>query len=93
MDLLLEERFTELRKAICATSEEWRRFRALVVNSVMATDLGDKQLKELRNGRWQTAFTASEKGADDEEAPEDRRVSRNRKATIVVEHLIQAAGE
>jgi hypothetical protein len=36
-DLLMEEQFAELRKAICSTDEEMIRFRQLVVNSVMAT--------------------------------------------------------
>ena len=45
----------------------------------------DKDLKSLRNNRWDRAFNQS---APDEE---DKRVARNRKATIVMEHLIQAS--
>lgn len=58
------------------------------------SDLGDKELKELRNGRWQRAFaekSGEECAHEDEVAPEDRRVSVNRKATVIIEHLIQAA--
>lgn len=85
-DLLMDDSFSKLRSTICEDASELRRFRQLVVNSVMATDLGDKELKELRNGRWDKAF------ADAVEAPqEDPRDARNRKATIVIEHLIQAA--
>ena len=62
------------------------RFRQLVVNSVMATDILDKDLKKLRNERWDRAFSSVEtvNGESD-------RVRRNRKATIVIEHLIQAS--
>ena len=42
-DLLMEDRFANLRSTICRGSEaELRRFRQIVINSVMATDLGDK---------------------------------------------------
>ena len=50
-DLLLQARFSALRSTICSSDEELARFRQLVINSVMATDLGDKELKKLRNER------------------------------------------
>ena len=46
----------------------------------------DKELIALRNARWEKAFYG--KGQTEEE---DETVSRNRKATIVIEHLIQAS--
>lgn len=58
------------------------RFRQLVINSVLATDIVDKELKGLRNRRWEVAFSEAM-----EESPRD---NMNRKATIVIEHLIQA---
>jgi len=51
----------------------------------MATDIVDKESKALRNGRWEKAFSIGSVG--DTNAQEDR----NRKATIVIEHLIQAS--
>lgn len=86
-NLLMDERFHNLCVAICATPKELLRFRQLVINSVMATDLGDKELKDLRNGRWSKAF--SPVVDSNEECSVVDNV--NRKATIVVEHLIQAA--
>ena len=44
----------------------------------------DKDLKELRNARWEKAFS---EGAVTESAAD----AINRKATIVIEHLIQAS--
>eukprot|EP00934_Nitzschia_sp_Nitz4_P001546 Nitzschia sp. Nitz4//scaffold248_size28759//20159//24979//NITZ4_008111-RA/size28759-snap-gene-0.11-mRNA-1//-1//CDS//3329543998//1546//frame0 len=84
-DLFLDSQFEVLRRTICEDDHELRRFRQLVINSVMATDLGDKELKELRNGRWAKAF------ADGADTHTHTRLGINRKATIVIEHLIQAA--
>jgi len=84
-DLLMDISYNDFCGAIYSNDKEQRRFRQLVVNCVMATDIIDKDLKALRNARWDKAF--SERAADD--------VSRcdnvNRKATIVIEHLLQAS--
>lgn len=82
--LLMSDEFDHLREAICVTGTERLRFRQLVVNSVMATDIMDKDLKQLRNNRWDMAFS---------EKPKNEAISDtvNRKATIVIEHLIQAS--
>ena len=81
--LLVEPKYDDLRRAVCETEDEMRRFRQLLVNSVMATDIMDKELKNLRNGRWEKAFSES--------VEENVRNQINRKATIVIEHLIQAS--
>lgn len=82
--LLMDERYDDLRNTIYTDEVEMRRFRQLVVNSVMATDIVDKELKNLRNARWEKAFS-------DVRHEEDVQVTINRKATIVIEHLIQAS--
>jgi len=83
-DLLMDsDQYAELRSAIYYDAEELARFRKLVVNTVMATDIMDKDLKELRNKRWDKAFK--------ERTDEGTRDAINRKATIVIEHLIQAS--
>jgi len=86
-DLLLDDSYAELRRTIYQTDAEMRRFRQLVVNSVMATDIIDKDLKQLRNARWDKAFSDSAPL----ESEADQLTSINRKATIVIEHLIQAS--
>jgi hypothetical protein len=48
--------FEDLRAAVYSTDDERKRFRQLVVKSVMATDIMDKELQTLRNKRWETAF-------------------------------------
>merc|ERR1712183_24665 len=64
---------------------ELKRFRKLVVNSLMATDIFDKELADLRKTRWDDAFFGEH---DKDESPQ---VAVNRKATIVIEHIIQAS--
>lgn len=58
------------------------------MNVVLATDIVDKELKELRNNRWDKAFHS------DDASKATAMMSRdevNRKATIVLEHIIQAS--
>ena len=81
-DLLMSSDYEELRSCIYSSKDELQRFRQLVVNTVMATDIVDKELQTLRKMRWEKAFSFS-----DDEA----NLKENRKATIVIEHLIQAS--
>jgi hypothetical protein len=82
-DLLMGEGFIDLRRCIYQTESEFKRFRQLVVNAVMATDIMDKDLKQIRNSRWEKAFDGNQEEHSEEAA--------NRKATIVIEYLIQAS--
>jgi len=83
--LFLEPQFNALRNTVCHTDKELNRLRKLVVNMVMATDIMDKDLKKLRNQRWEKAFSSDLKdnGRDQDQI--------NCKATVVLEHLIQAS--
>ncbi|KAL3930178.1 MAG: hypothetical protein SGBAC_011874 [Bacillariaceae sp.] len=92
-DLLMSDRFAKLRNTICTTATELTRFRELATNAVMATDIVDKDLKQLRNNRWDKAFKRDNAyiNVRDNEDEEEDRESINRKATIVIEHLIQAS--
>jgi 3'5'-cyclic nucleotide phosphodiesterase len=81
-EVLMDDEFRELRRTIYTSCNELHRFRQLVVNSVMATDIFDKELSALRKARWEKAF-----GMDESFSP----AGTNRKATIVIEHLIQAS--
>jgi hypothetical protein len=81
---LMDPTFADLRRCIYGDESEMKRFRQLLVNSVMATDIFDKELGILRKKRWDKAF---------QEGPEEGSQMKdiNRKATIVIEHLIQAS--
>jgi 3'5'-cyclic nucleotide phosphodiesterase len=84
----MDDKFQDLRLAIMPTAEESRRFRQILVNVVMATDIVDKDLKALRNKRWETAFSNS---SIDGIIEMNLRDQINRKATIVIDYLIQAS--
>jgi len=84
--LFLEPQYSELRGTVCPTDKELNRLRQLVVNMVLATDIMDKELKQLRNQRWEKAFSSDIMDKD-----ETNQNKINRKATIVLEHLIQAS--
>eukprot|EP00980_Cylindrotheca_fusiformis_P007888 scaffold1678_cov80-Cylindrotheca_fusiformis.AAC.5 len=87
-EMLMNDDFEALRACIYQTEEDLKRFRQLVVNTVMATDIVDKELQSLRKARWETAFATENHHTD---SSEDIAESEDRKATIVIEHLIQAS--
>ncbi|CAJ1963516.1 unnamed protein product [Cylindrotheca closterium] len=78
-EVLISQSYSDLVSCICADEKEYIRFRQLVINCVMATDIFDKDLLSLRNSRWNKAFSCDDESASD------------LKATIVIEHIIQAA--
>jgi len=132
-DLLMKPEFADLQNCIFDNRDEYVRFRQLVVNTVLATDIFDPELKALRNLRWDRAFHMDEvqKDLDDTSTTELSLVSdtmefastpfspnrtkasirkqrditylkaslrkqrmltsTNRKATIAIEHIIQAS--
>jgi hypothetical protein len=61
----------------------------------MATDIMDKDLKALRDSRWKKAFEEFSPLDEEEEdsvvLERTKHEALNRKATIVIEHLIQAS--
>ena len=59
-----------------------------IITLVLATDIMDKELGDLRKARWAKAFSGEGSTASAEF--EEAHVA-NRKATIVLEHLIQAS--
>jgi class 3 adenylate cyclase len=84
---LMSDKFLDLRRCIYQEPSELERFRQLVANSVLATDIFDKELQAVRKNRWDKAFRLLDQQKTDDN-PHDEV---NRKATIVIEHLIQAS--
>jgi hypothetical protein len=80
---LMDSDYRELRSCLCPNQSDLKRFRNFVVNTVMATDIADKELNGKRKERWRQCF---------DEWPDDPTSGDvQRKATIVIEHLIQAS--
>ncbi|CAB9517946.1 Receptor-type guanylate cyclase gcy [Seminavis robusta] len=84
-DLLMSDKYKKLCGCIYKTQAELERLRQWVVTAVMSTDIVDKDLKKLRNARWDRAFS------DETTTRATSTLDRNIKATIVVEHIIQAS--
>jgi 3'5'-cyclic nucleotide phosphodiesterase len=82
--LFVSDDFITLREFLFETSEELKRFRQVLVNVVLATDIFDKELNSLRKSRWEKAFTTSSQAITSREC-------HSLRATIVIEHLIQAS--
>lgn len=93
--LLMEPTYANLRRHIYTTRAEFKSFRQLVVNCVMATDIVDKDLIKARNERWDLAFSPADGRENDYmtigDATQRKSIREvdNRKATVVIEHLIQ----
>lgn len=84
-DLLMDTKYLELRACIYTTQAELRRFRQLVVNCVLATDLFDPELKSMRDRRWEKEF------GDITQDSKDFLSLGNREATIIIEHIMQVS--
>jgi hypothetical protein len=84
--LLMSDNYKDLGACIYSTRAEMKRFRELVVDEVMASDIADKELQSLQKSRWADAFDASLTNSN---IYDERDVDR--KATIVYEHIIQAS--
>ena len=78
-DLLMSPDFTQLRQAIFVDEADLMRFRQTIVNIVLATDIFDRELNDLRKGRWEKAFGSNAEG------------DSSLRATVVIEHIIQAS--
>lgn len=89
--LFMRDEFEDLRRCVCATDKELFQFRQLVVQMVMATDVMDKEIGKLRKERWNKAFNIDISRSEHNEGNDSAEIIRDRKATIVLEHLIQAS--
>mmetsp|Transcript_32252 Transcript_32252/g.53959 ORF Transcript_32252/g.53959 Transcript_32252/m.53959 type:complete len:1195 (-) Transcript_32252:317-3901(-) len=87
-ELLMDPRFERLRKCIYQTNVERKRFRQLVINSVLATDIADRQCNEERQVKWDKAFR---KKPNEDASPLQLQEDMNRRATAVIEHIIQVS--
>ena len=88
-EMLMDPQFERLRKCIYQTNVERKRFRQLVINSVLATDIADREINEHRQRKWDRAF--KEEQSPGEPSSLHIQEEMNRKATAVIEHIIQVS--
>lgn len=84
-EIFMDPTYRDLRDCLFTTKEELYRFRQLVVNSVIATDIFDPTLKKMREDRWTKAFSSSSSTDSND------TVVQKQMATIVMEYVIQAS--
>ena len=75
--LLMDDTYSALRAALFSTQNDLIRFRQMVVNFVIATDISDKRQKASRDARWEQALLTT--------------ADLNVKATLVCELMVQSA--
>ena len=83
---LMGSEYKVLQSAIFCSQDEMERFRKLVVNCVLATDLFDQDLIDDRLLRWKQAF--NEQWRDESLSVEQQE---NLRATVVMEHILMAS--
>jgi class 3 adenylate cyclase len=84
-ETLKEDGFEDLRDCIYEGDTERYRFRQLVANAVMATDIKEPKLQAVRKKRWSSVFRSSSRDTEGDTETQDR------KAKLVIEHVMQAA--
>jgi len=78
--ILAEDSFSDLRNCIFPSSAEYNRFRAIVVNLVMATDVFDETIRDFQVMKWTKAFRNPPDGSTDGQ--------RNRRATVLMDLIM-----
>ena len=100
-DLFMDPGYKNLRSTIFRKSSDITEFRKLVVNSVIATDLEDSELKASQDARWKELFEDRVYPRDDNASATECRIpekisksdefNHNRRAMLIIEFIIQAS--
>lgn len=96
-NILMQDRFLELQSLIFVNGDELRRFKQLLINTVLATDIADKERSSRGKSRWQKAFHPSQSSPGSAYLDEsissrlDEISLRSLKATLVFEQIMQAS--
>jgi len=91
---LMQPEFVNLRKCIFETSEEEARFRQLLINVVIATDIADRQRRAGERVRWEKAFAGDSNWEDEWKKLSEMELSTvdiSLKATVVLEQIVLAS--
>ena len=77
----MDPSYQTLVRTMCCSLEELKRFRQLLVQTVMATDIADAELRAARNARWDIAFATK---------PEEKKQSSLRAQPFRLVQVIEA---
>ena len=92
--VLMEPGFESLRACMFGTDEDRDRFRQLLINVVIATDIADRERKQKEQARWQRAFEGFSHWSnewDNKKESELSKVDVSLKATVVLEQIVLAS--
>ena len=91
-ETLMHSKYSDLRRMLFATKEEFNRFRQIVINCVLATDILDERVMARQNVRWGCLFRDQEdEDAEDEDISTSEYEPENegdQKASVVIERLL-----
>jgi 3'5'-cyclic nucleotide phosphodiesterase len=82
--LLFQPKYADLLHCVCRDNADRIRFRQIVVNVVLATDLFDQDMKAIRQSRWDKSINRQHEGAWS-------LLDSNRRSTIVLDLIIQSS--
>jgi 3'5'-cyclic nucleotide phosphodiesterase len=88
LELLMQPKFECLRAVIASSQYDLVPLRQIIVNSVIATNLFDTDLRSFCENHWQKTFANSADTSKFDIGEDD--VQSNLQAAIVIEHIIQA---
>jgi len=94
---LLKPEFANLRRCMFLSDDDETRFRQLLINVVIATDITDKERRMGEKERWQAAFLSNgddfnwEREWQNKSEDELPDVDISLKATVVLEQIVLAS--
>lgn len=94
---LFKPEFANLRRCIFGSDDDESRFRQLLINVVIATDITDKERRAVERERWQAAFFGNGDDFDWEKEWQDKSedalsdIDVSLKATVVLEQIVLAS--
>jgi len=91
LEQLHQEVFHDLRACIFPSRKEFIRFRKMVINIVMSTDIADANLRAFRERKWEKAFGGPSMHQTMEARVEQSKEDRNRKATVMMDLIMMAS--
>ena len=83
---LMKPRYEKLRSCIYEDNVERKRFRSILVNAVMATDISNREVLQMRTEKWTRVFPLSH-----DETLRESKGRMHERATALLETIIQVA--
>jgi len=83
---LMKPRYEKLRSCIYEDNVERKRFRSILVNAVMATDISNRDLLQMRTEKWVRLFPVNR-----DETARESKARMHERATALLETIIQVA--